>query len=465
MDTSRNIYKNDVDFAALALQYPDFAKHLKQNNQLDFSNPDAVQQLTKSLLKRDFGLNVDLPDDRLCPAVPNRLNYILWLQDLIDFTTENYSDVYDQERVVYGLDIGTGASCIYPLLGCALRPRWRFAATDIDSKNLKYARDNVKKNELDSRIHVIETTSSCPLIPFQDINIPQARSRLDFTMCNPPFYESREELISAARAKQRPPFSACTGAEVEMITTGGEVEFVTRLIKESMQLRDRVQWYTSMVGKFSSVATLVNTLHDEGNKNWAIAEFVQGTKTRRWGIGWSWMDYRPSTDIARPRGQSIPKHLLPFPSEFTICCPPSTSLSRTIEKINSALTVLDMSWNWNTKTFTGLGFAMGNVWSRHARRQKEKEQAVEVGTAPRTGSENTADTTRYHEGEGGQGTGDTHGDFIPGDQDKGAKIGLKVSMRRTMKGEINVVVRWVKGFDSVVFESFCGFLKRKVEGR
>ncbi|QSS57340.1 DUF890 domain-containing protein [Histoplasma capsulatum var. duboisii H88] len=72
MDAARTIYKHDVDFAVLALQYPNFAKHLKQNNQLDFTDPDAVQELTKSLLKRDFGLHLDLPSDRLCPPVPNR---------------------------------------------------------------------------------------------------------------------------------------------------------------------------------------------------------------------------------------------------------------------------------------------------------------------------------------------------------------------------------------------------------
>lgn len=80
-----------------------------------------------------------------------------------------------------------------------------------------------------------------------------------------------------------------------MITPGGEVEFVTRMIRESIELRNRVQWYTSMVGKFSSVATLLNILRKEGNGNWAVAEFVQGSKTRRWAIGWSWMDYRPGT--------------------------------------------------------------------------------------------------------------------------------------------------------------------------
>lgn len=69
MRAARNIYKDDVDFTALALQSPDFAKYLKPNGQLDFTDPDAVRQLTTSLLKRDFNLQVEIPDDRLCPPV------------------------------------------------------------------------------------------------------------------------------------------------------------------------------------------------------------------------------------------------------------------------------------------------------------------------------------------------------------------------------------------------------------
>lgn len=98
-------------------------------------------QLTKTLLLADFGLKIDLPDDRLCPPVghllpcsrthlltlkqvPNRHSYILWLKGLLD--SSSYESPLD--RRVYGLDIGTGASCIYPLLGAVQRP-WTFAAT------------------------------------------------------------------------------------------------------------------------------------------------------------------------------------------------------------------------------------------------------------------------------------------------------------------------------------------------
>ncbi|EDN98956.1 hypothetical protein SS1G_13816 [Sclerotinia sclerotiorum 1980 UF-70] len=100
MSATTNFYKENIDFAALGREDPDFGKFLKSNGQLDFSDPKSVQQLTKSLLKRDFHLDLTLPDDRLCPPIR-------------------------------GLDIGTGASCIYPLLGCAQRPLWRFTGTGL----------------------------------------------------------------------------------------------------------------------------------------------------------------------------------------------------------------------------------------------------------------------------------------------------------------------------------------------
>lgn len=80
-----------------------------------------------------------------------------------------------------------------------------------------------------------------------------------------------------------------------MVTPGGEVAFVSRMIKESEKLREKVQWYTSMLGMLSSVETLIEKLKNAGITNYAVTEFVQGSKTRRWAIAWSWMDYRPTT--------------------------------------------------------------------------------------------------------------------------------------------------------------------------
>lgn len=140
---------------------------------------------------------------------------------------------------------------------------------------------------------------------------------LHFSMCNPPFYTSATDLLTSASAKSRPPNSACTGSASEMVTPGGEVAFVSKILEESLRLRERVQWYTSMLGKLSSVPVLVDKLRQAGCTNWAVGELVQGNKTRRWVLGWSWGDMRPSVAVSRGVA-SLERRFLPFPSEFVV---------------------------------------------------------------------------------------------------------------------------------------------------
>ena len=84
----RNPYKeHPPDFAALARADPEFARHVHTTAHgapwLDWTSDAAVEALTRTLLWRDFGVRWVLPAGRLCPTVPSRLNYLLWLQDLI----------------------------------------------------------------------------------------------------------------------------------------------------------------------------------------------------------------------------------------------------------------------------------------------------------------------------------------------------------------------------------------------
>ena len=73
---------------------------------LDFKNPECLRSLSWALLKEDWNLDVTLPVDRLIPTIPLRLNYILWLEDLIVGTEH-----------VTGIDIGDLCilyiTCIY----------------------------------------------------------------------------------------------------------------------------------------------------------------------------------------------------------------------------------------------------------------------------------------------------------------------------------------------------------------
>lgn len=102
--------------------------------------------------------------------------------------------------------------------------------------------------------------------------------QLAFTMCNPPFYRDKEEVLVSAEAKELGPNAVCTGADTEMITPGGEVSFVRQMVLESLRWGTRCRythlnnisvasadirirrWFTSMLGKMSSLTEIVELL-------------------------------------------------------------------------------------------------------------------------------------------------------------------------------------------------------------
>ena len=64
------------------------------NIHLDFKKPECLRALSWAILKDDFGVNVNMPLDRLIPTIPLRLNYILWIEDLIgEVTTARGIDI------------------------------------------------------------------------------------------------------------------------------------------------------------------------------------------------------------------------------------------------------------------------------------------------------------------------------------------------------------------------------------
>ncbi|KPP67816.1 methyltransferase-like protein 16-like, partial [Scleropages formosus] len=149
----RNRYKDKPpDFAYLASKYPDFQKHVHTSLTgrvgLNFKDPEAVRALTCTLLKEDFGLSIEIPLERLIPTVPLRLNYIHWVEDLIGSIDGDETAVEGPRR---GIDIGTGASCIYPLLGATMNG-WFFLATEVDDICFNYAKKNVEQNGLSDLI-------------------------------------------------------------------------------------------------------------------------------------------------------------------------------------------------------------------------------------------------------------------------------------------------------------------------
>lgn len=100
----------------------------------------------------------------------------------------------------------------------------------------------------------------------------------DFSMCNPPFFESDgdDERI----AKVLPPRNASSGNDNELKTTGGEIAFVTRMIEESVDLGNRIKIYTAMIGRKTDLFNLKKLIRSKNIKNMTWTEFCQGYTTR-----------------------------------------------------------------------------------------------------------------------------------------------------------------------------------------
>lgn len=260
-------------------------------------------------------------------------------------------------------------------------------------------------------------------------------AKIDFTLTNPPFYESQEEMDGCAKQKSRPPMSACTGAPNEMVYAGGEVAFVSKILEESLTHRDEIQWYTSMLGKLSSVEPLVEKLRAKGIDNFAVTEFVQGNKTKRWAIGWSFGPMRPSNEAARGlHGDKLKKMLPPVIEAEVIRLPLDLGVGTIEDKIYSLMGSLELvSWNWDKQTLSGVGRSRENVWSRAWRRKKAREQKEGVASASAITDE-------------------------PGASAFGFEVRMSVQT-----SAMGITCTWREGHDSVMFESFCGFLKTRLK--
>lgn len=302
----------------------------------------------------------------------------------------------------------------------------------MDQGNLKHAEINVQLNGLQSRVQVLPREPTDPMVPLDELKL----DRIDFVMTNPPFYESEEEMFKSAANKSRPPNSACTGAPVEMVCAGGEVAFVNRVLDESLRLKQRVQWYTSMFGMVSSLEAMVQKLRENGVDNYAVTEFIQGKKTRRWAVAWSFGPMRPSQDICRGMKATPWRKILPTVVEVEILTVRDTEeVGKRADELCGLVGSLQLlSWEWNREKLSGIGRTRENVWSRAWRRKRKRED--------KDGA--TADV---------QGTG--------GKEQCVLGFSVSVSVQKT---DAVVSCRWREGHDESIFTSLCGFIKTRLQG-
>ncbi|MEL7161105.1 MAG: 23S rRNA (adenine(1618)-N(6))-methyltransferase RlmF [Bacteroidota bacterium] len=280
----RNRYQRPHDFPALAKVVPELNEHFTQTPDgrltLDFTHPTAVRLLNKALLIRDYDLkHWDLPPGSLCPGVPGRLDYIHLLADLIGET----------QNEIIGLDVGTGTSLIYPILGVK-EYGWRFVATDVDATALKVAGAIAKFNPgLSKSIILRRQPDRSAIFP----NVVLAEERFTFTMCNPPFYADADTAADAARkkweklGKETGDNLSFGGRANELWTEGGEPAFLRRMIRESGEFRERVGWFTTLVSRKGYLVLAHQELQRAGAREVRELPLGQGGKIRR-VLAWRW---------------------------------------------------------------------------------------------------------------------------------------------------------------------------------
>eukprot|EP00095_Tigriopus_kingsejongensis_P007965 maker-scaffold135_size322082-snap-gene-0.15 protein:Tk07965 transcript:maker-scaffold135_size322082-snap-gene-0.15-mRNA-1 annotation:"methyltransferase 10 domain containing" len=307
----RNPFRAQSDFVQLASQYPAFRalsqSHLDGRVTINFQDREAVRVLSQTLLQARLGLSVHIPPQSLVPTLPLRMNYLLWLEDMIKDNADHWGS-----GPIWGLDTGVGACAIYPLLG-SRQFGWNFIGTDVDDAALHSAQQNLDRNRLDSQVLLVHQADphTTPFFATPVARVPE--HRLHFTLCNPPFFEApstpatRDDKFSS-RAAPKPALAQPAGADHEIQTRGGEVGFVARMMEESVDYQAQIAIFTCMIGHKANLETLRRKLYSLRASHalkFIFTEFCQGSRLR-WGVAWTFQPAVKLTDTSLRKKREKP---------------------------------------------------------------------------------------------------------------------------------------------------------------
>ncbi|MBR9846601.1 MAG: 23S rRNA (adenine(1618)-N(6))-methyltransferase RlmF [Algicola sp.] len=275
-----NKHSNDYNFKALIKDSPELADFVFESkygkDTIDFANPKAVKSLNSALLKTHYGIDYwNFPDANLCPPIPGRVEYIHVLNDLLRASK--------LQKDVTVLDVGTGASCIYPLLGYS-EYKWNFIASEVDPLAFENAKDIVDKNNLNNHIDLRFQNDSQFILK----GILQPSENITATLCNPPFYKNEAEANENALRKLKGLGNGTndlkrnfSGKANELWYPGGEKAFLHNYLYQSSLFKTNCFWYTSLVSKKELVKSMQSSLKKLGATEVKTLQMALGNKISR----------------------------------------------------------------------------------------------------------------------------------------------------------------------------------------
>jgi len=282
-----NKHIKGYDFKVLTQTIPELSQFVFKNNYntltIDFANPIAVKTLNKALLKVYYDINYwEFPDQHLCPPIPGRVDYIHHLATLIE--------PYKLRDTIHVLDIGTGASCIYPLLGYS-EYNWSFVGTDVDVNSIKNAQKIIDKNELTPNIKLRLQSNKTQILK----GIIKPLDCFTISMCNPPFYKSEQDALEATTRKLKglkmEPLKLIrnfSGTANELWFKGGEKAFLHSYLYESSLFKTKCFWFTSLVSNKNLVKSMQKSLRKLGATKIDVINMQLGNKISRL-VAWTFL--------------------------------------------------------------------------------------------------------------------------------------------------------------------------------
>jgi len=307
---SRNKNRERYDLSALTTSNPELKNYIMPNKfgieSVDYSNPVAVKLLNKAILNHYYGIESwEFPDENLCPPIPGRADYIHHIADLLG--ENNFGTIPFGDKITC-LDVGLGASCIYPIIGVT-EYDWKFIGSDIDPKSIASAQNIVNSN-LSIKDKIECRLQKNPKDIFH--GIIGKEDKIDLTICNPPFHSSIEDAQKGTRRKiknlsgkkVKTPELNFAGNSNELICDGGEYQFIQKMIRESEKFSKNCYWFSTLVSKQSNLKGIYKLLEKIEANQIKTIPMGTGNKSSRI-VAWTFLSREEQKEWRETRWKTL----------------------------------------------------------------------------------------------------------------------------------------------------------------
>jgi len=285
---NKEIIYNDFkpDFSILINIFQELKKYIKEKKEkdeineftFDWSNNNLSLLMTKCILNYYFDIKYySIPNNFLIPPVPSRLNYLNTINTLL--TSYNALNNNNKQNNVIGIDIGTGANLIYPLLGYSLY-KWIFICSEINNDAYENAKTIITNNKLEENIKLIKQKYKNLIF----VGIINKEEKYFFTMCNPPYYDYEEEIKKEDKNRD------CQYNFDEIYYKNGEIGFFDEYFEESICYKKNVFLFTILIGKKTNVQIILDKISNDKNIKFYDMKRIQTGNNMRYIIYWSFFN-------------------------------------------------------------------------------------------------------------------------------------------------------------------------------